>query len=72
MLRLAAFVLILTLALVAVMASDREQPIALVDAHSSGGWDFNNADYPICVTVRPAPLVPPRRDAFRPTVSEKA
>jgi hypothetical protein len=61
----ALFGFVILVAVMAIVASDQTKPLLVTD-------NLHHADFPVCVTVRPAPLVPPRRDAFRPTVSEKA
>ena len=42
MIRLAAFLIIAIVAVAAILASNRERPI-VIDRHSSGQSDFNNA-----------------------------
>lgn len=58
LLRAVAFILVCLLALAALIASNRTRP--LIEAHTSGPRLFNQADYPVCVTVQLAPLQRPR------------
>jgi hypothetical protein len=59
-----AALILLACVVAALAAANRSKPM-LVDA------GFHRADYPVCVTVVPGPLVPPRRSVFNPKLSEK-
>jgi hypothetical protein len=52
----------------ALLASNRERPL-LVERHSPGEWK-HDADFPLCVTVKPPPLVKRTKPVFYPRNSE--
>ena len=57
MLRTVAIFLLAFFLVVALGLLVTQGPDLLIDRHSSGQWDFNQADFQVCVPVKPPPVV---------------
>lgn len=51
----------MALATIALLSSEHQPP--------NNGLPLVKSDFPVCVTVAPGPIKPPRRDVFHPNVN---